>query len=271
MKIQYGNNQYMITDTQLSVTIKSTYEEIAKNLELEYPPLWYTLLPYIDKEHICEESVLQALNDYYNDLEKSVLPIQKWAVVEDDRLLLQNCEISNAIIENLSVGLLEIQNCVLHNVTFQGNNIYCRDWDGNQFVGCHFQSNLDNQCLSLGNNFFTDCTFEKNHFWGYDEQSDVNDCHFENCIFTDMDIQIDLSMGGLDMNHCSLKKVLFTGNLIYDGEIKNSSFQEVTMQIAVEKTKFDQDSFCKVNWKGLNADNEFLNCSFDLYEFSDTP
>lgn len=102
----------------------------------------------------------------------------------------------DVILDNIECERLAFYKCTFENVQFVDNKVEWVEFNECQFNNTVFSGKLQNTLLDLSNNVFKGCKVCDFEVFGFDEQSEITDNIFENCYFSNINIEADVSILG---------------------------------------------------------------------------
>jgi len=114
----------------------------------------------------------------------------------------------DVVLDNIKCHRMTFQNCTFRNVQFIDNQVDLIEFENCQFINTVFKGTLENLYLIISDSSFSKCTMHDLKISGYEEQSEITDCTFEECTFSDINLLADLTLQGGTVTNC-------TGNRVY--------------------------------------------------------
>lgn len=128
-----------------------------------------------------------------------------------------------------------------------------------------FKGTLENLYLIISDSSFSKCTMHDLKISGYEEQSEITDCTFEECTFSDINLLADLTLQGGTVTNCTGNNLECIMNMIFAVQFTKSKFENINLNVAIIKNTFQQVEVSNIQnidigGEPVRRNNTFKDC-----------
>lgn len=128
-----------------------------------------------------------------------------------------------------------------------------------------FKGTLENLYLIISDSSFSKCTMHDLKISGYEEQSEITDCTFEECTFSDINLLADLTLQGGTVTNCTGNNLECIMNMIFAVQFTKSKFENINLNVAIIKNTFQQVEVSNIQnidigGEPVRKNNTFKDC-----------
>ena len=147
----------------------------------------------------------------------------------------------DVVLDNIKCHRMTFQNCTFRNVQFIDNQVDLIEFENCQFINTVFKGTLENLYLIISDSSFSKCTMHDLKISGYEEQSEITDCTFEECTFSDINLLADLTLQGGTVTNCTGNNLECIMNMIFAVQFTKSKFENINLNVAIIKNTFQHN------------------------------
>ena len=169
------------------------------------------------------------------------------------------------VLDNIKCHRMTFQNCTFRNVQFIDNQVDLIEFENCQFINTVFKGTLENLYLIISDSSFSKCTMHDLKISGYEEQSEITDCTFEECTFSDINLLADLTLQGGTVTNCTGNNLECIMNMIFAVQFTKSKFENINLNVAIIKNTFQQVEVSNIQnidigGEPVRRNNTFKDC-----------
>ena len=171
----------------------------------------------------------------------------------------------DVVLDNIKCHRMTFQNCTFRNVQFIDNQVDLIEFENCQFINTVFKGTLENLYLIISDSSFSKCTMHDLKISGYEEQSEITDCTFEECTFSDINLLADLTLQGGTVTNCTGNNLECIMNMIFAVQFTKSKFENINLNVAIIKNTFQQVEVSNIQnidigGEPVRRNNTFKDC-----------
>ena len=171
----------------------------------------------------------------------------------------------DVVLDNIKCHRMTFQNCTFRNVQFIDNQVDLIEFENCQFINTVFKGTLENLYLIISDSSFSKCTMHDLKISGYEEQSEITDCTFEECTFSDINLLADLTLQGGTVTNCTGNNLECIMNMIFSVQFTKSKFENINLNVAIIKNTFQQVEVSNIQnidigGEPVRRNNTFKDC-----------
>ena len=134
---------------------------------------------------------------------------------------------------------ISFSDCEFYKCTICLSDLEQIEMDNCTFDNSHFQVSLNDPVIGVENCTFQECNFDNIRIEGFTYQSDITDSIFCKCNFKKLNVSSDISVQGGKICDSKIEYMACKINMLLDLEVSNCVADEIWLEAAVLKCKFD--------------------------------
>lgn len=171
-------------------------------------------------------------------------------------------EIHEKKFENINFNIMELDaisfsDCEFYKCTICFNNVNQIVICNSTFDNSYFHVSLNDPEILTENCTFRECNFDNIRIEGFTYQSDIMDSNFYKCNFMKLIINSDISVQGGKICDSKIEHIESKINMLLELEVSNCVADEIQLDSAVLKCKFDTVEIKKLIYQGEQDKNIF--------------
>lgn len=177
----------------------------------------------------------------------------------------KDCKISELKCTDITIRKCEFYNTIFSTVFSESTICF----ENCKFYGCTFDVTYNDCLLIYKNNDYKDCCFETISLQGYDEQSEMIQSYFQQCLFKNIKIEGDFTIQEITIEGGLIEQFTYQGTEIWANSFAKLKIVDAEIRAAVYNNKFHQVIFERAKFKGTNDDNIFKDCDMSGFSFEE--